>query len=54
MRKTDLEVTKEFIETGKLHGTLIEAITWAIAAGITGSAGTVQEALAQAAFEWYK
>lgn len=54
MRKTDLEATADFIETGKLHGTLIEAVTWAIAAGITGSASTVQEALSQAALEWYK
>ena len=54
MRKTDLEATADFVETGKLHGTLIEAMTWAIAAGIAGNAGTVQEALDQAATEWYK
>ncbi len=54
MRKTDFEAAADFVETGKLHGTLIEAITWAIEAGITGSAGTVQEALNQAALEWYK
>ena len=43
-----------FVNQGILHGTLPEAIHWALTAALTGDASSITDALAQASVEWYK
>lgn len=43
-----------FVNQGILHGTLPEAIHWALTAALTGDASSITDALGQASMEWYK
>lgn len=50
----ELSWVKEFVREGIQHGTLAEAIYYALRAAVTGRAKTIEEALMEGASEWYK
>lgn len=53
MGKELLQVTN-FLHEGLDHGTVVEAMYYALKAALTGEATTVEEALQIGASEWYK
>ena len=50
----DMTMVSEFISLGQEHGTLAEAMYYALKAALTGEAKTIEEALMEGAGEWYK
>lgn len=50
----DIIMVSEFVSLGLEHGTLAEAIYYALRAAVTGQAKTIEEALMEGAGEWYK
>ena len=53
MGKELLQVTN-FLHEGMDHGTVVEAMYYALKAALTGEARTISEALEIGASEWYK
>ena len=53
MGKELLQV-KDFLHEGMDHGTVVEAMYYALKAALTGEATTVEDALYIGASEWYK
>lgn len=53
MGKELLQVTN-FLHEGMEHGTVVEAMLYALKAALTGKAKTIEEALMEGAGEWYK
>ena len=53
MGKELLQVTS-FLHEGMDHGTVVEALYYALKAALTGEARTISEALEIGASEWYK
>ena len=53
-RGIDMDRIKEFLDDGKEHGTIVEALYEALTAALSGEATTVTEALRIGASEWYK
>ena len=53
-RGIDMDRIKEFLDDGKDHGTVVEALYEALMAALSGEATTVTEALSIGASEWYK
>jgi len=50
----ELHAINDFTNAGMLHGTLPEAIHWALTAALSGDASSITDALGQASSEWYK
>ncbi len=50
----DIIMVSEFMNLGLEHGTLAEAVYYALKAALTGEATTMEEALQIGAGEWYK
>lgn len=50
----DIIMVSEFVSLGLEHGTLAEAVYYALRAAVTGLAKTIEEALMEGASEWYK
>lgn len=53
MGKELLQV-KDFLHEGMDHGTVVEAMLYALKAALSGEATTVEDALYIGASEWYK
>lgn len=53
MDKELMQVTN-FLHEGMDHGTIVEAMYYALKAALTGEATTVEEALYVGSSEWYK
>lgn len=50
----ELSWVTEFVREGIQHGTIAEAVYYALKAALTGEAKTIEEALMEGAGEWYK
>ena len=50
----DLHLINEFIQEGQENGTLVEAIYWALTSALHHEVDSIEQALDQAAGEWYK
>lgn len=49
-----MNLIRKFLRDGEDHGTVVEAMYYALKAALTGEATTVEEALQIGASEWYK
>lgn len=54
LRNINMHAIKTFLDTGKEHGTTVEALYEAFQAIFAGEAQTISEALQIGAREWYK
>lgn len=54
LRNINMHAIKTFLDTGKEHGTTVEALYEAFQAILAGEAQTISEALQIGAREWYK
>ena len=52
--ENEMNAVLNFVREGEEHGTIVEAIHWAIKSALSGEAKTVEEAVALAESEWYK
>lgn len=50
----ELSWVTKFVREGIQHGTIAEAVYYALKAALTGEAKTIEEALMEGAGEWYK
>ena len=50
----ELMQVADFLHEGMDHGTVVEAMYYALKAALTGEATTVEDALYVGAIEWYK
>lgn len=50
----ELMQVADFLQEGMDHGTVVEAMHYALKAALTGEATTVEDALYVGASEWYK
>lgn len=50
----DIVMVSAFVSLGLEHGTLAEAVYYALRAAVTGQAKTIEEAILEGASEWYK